>query len=282
MESCQIIQDFTFNANRIMGPESDEKWISIYWMEKFEESVKFIANLGKGIDHVLRVTSWDIPLSLIINDILSIVHIRPGSCNDWATDLFSQNTATIFMREVFTDLKDSEDWRRGGVRIIMLITCSSLYTNIYDLICVFREDPFLNEILEVWRLTARIYRIKNVFESQIPMSIIDILRTNDVENRDLSYVCIRCIKTAIKEIQFDSYPDVECQYRCFTSLVNDLRRFVDAGIQQNDESLITLIIRLLIRLANKFLSDFIDSINEPDFSFCDELAYIARFENIKA
>ncbi|KII67975.1 hypothetical protein RF11_01976 [Thelohanellus kitauei] len=142
MESGQIVQDFALNVKRVTGPEGDEQRLGLEWMEKFQDSeqaldicyeilksaidddvqlhsVKVIENkkiynfllefLKKSPNCDVAKQVWNISLSKMINDIISVMAQPSNGCGDSIDDLYPQETAIIFMRELLVDRKIFDD-----------------------------------------------------------------------------------------------------------------------------------------------------------------------------
>ncbi|KII68281.1 hypothetical protein RF11_06721 [Thelohanellus kitauei] len=137
----------------------------------------------------------------MINDVLEIIPQKSERHINSIDDKFVKKTAIIFMRELFSDLKTSDDPKLDVIKSNILPQLKTINDIISDLIHIFRDDPFLEEIIEVYRIESSLFPPVDVHECNNFLTICKILRKARPEERYLAYSCLRCIKTCIKEFE---------------------------------------------------------------------------------
>ncbi|KII72637.1 hypothetical protein RF11_10379 [Thelohanellus kitauei] len=197
MESGQIIQDFTLNVKRAMGSEIEgqkeqalstcyevlascfDDNVRLYSVKIVQNNDFFINFLKKApnseiITQILttKIKGWNISISLIIKDILSIVPTHSGTADVSATDLFPKKAAAIFLWEMFADLRVSEDFEFDECPLKILFESHSLDRIIEQ--CKI-EKRLISEILENYPNEIR-------SDETIRETITNILIKEEAEN----------------------------------------------------------------------------------------------------
>ncbi|KII63786.1 hypothetical protein RF11_15021 [Thelohanellus kitauei] len=312
MDYNQQIKDFVLNVKRVTSLEDEEKIIGAKWMQGFVDSEQALTTCYEILrcifDDVIQLYSvkvikkkeiynflidflkrtpnreitrhaWDISVSRMVNDILSIIPPRSDFLSGTADDLFSKKTATILMTDLILDREVRMASKDTELYCKILVESEFIDKIIFDFLEVFRKDPFLKEIIFLFEIKCDILPIQNILDCKNLIMICDILPAIDPKNKELSYLFILSISKPLHWLKAHNDEDWIKLYRFYTSLNEHFRRFVDAEIQQNDIQTTFHITSLMVELADKLLDTFINSVNEGIFSFLDELTYIGELNN---
>ncbi|KII73877.1 hypothetical protein RF11_10067 [Thelohanellus kitauei] len=267
MKSNLLMKQFKLNVQLVESVDEESRCKGNEWMNSFEESalttcynilnssvddivkthsVKAIRNKICFIFEALfkRVDVWEGSLSQILDDIFMIDGQPSEYTSQYDGSLYPQKVATIFLKQFLCDRQSFKGSENTKLERKISRNLPFLNKLISKLIKNFQTDPFLDEIIEMYRLKTRAFPSQNILECSNFLMIRDILKNTCPKEWSRAYRCVKAIKTCVKQFEVLSLfsqlsfgNQIEPVYTIFATLVQEIRKFVPDSIDHHNEKL---------------------------------------------